>query len=395
MFPLPRLAFVLALVALIFCASPRAQALTKTWDAEGATGDATIGNNWNTNGGPTAADDVIFDNSGQSPLEDIFLNGAAPVNGATINLTAASNQNWNLGADDSSNLPFTLTLTTGNLSVLSTSGTGTYILGATSSALIGTGILTLATSGTGFTFDNSRINGGILQINAIVSGSNTVVTKKGAGEIKLSGVNTYTGATTISAGTLTLATSSGSALGFTTGIIVNAGGTLRLGANNQINNGATLSLGGGTFAKGNFNEGTAGSGGTSTLGLGALTLTATGSTIDFGTGTVGALNFAGLNPATFTLTINNWTGTANTVGNAGTDRLVFDSDQTSNLSSFNFTGFAPGAVQFALGGGFFEVDPVPEPSTWCAAALAAAVIGFQLRHRMWTASRKFILRLTS
>jgi hypothetical protein len=90
---------------------------------------------------------------------------------------------------------------------------------------------------------------------------------------------------------------------------VNSGGTLLLGANDQINNNATISLGGGAFAKGDFNEGT-----TSAIGVGALTLTASGSHIDFGTGTVGTLTFASLNASTFTLTVNNWTGNYNTVG---------------------------------------------------------------------------------
>jgi hypothetical protein len=65
---------------------------------------------------------------------------------------------------------------------------------------------------------------------------------------------------------------------------------------------------------------------------------------------------------------------------------------------FYFAGFAPGVVEFALGGSFFEIAPfapVPEPSTWCAAAIAAAIIGFQLRHRMRAAGRKFIHRLTT
>lgn len=47
----------------------------------------------------------------------------------------------------------------------------------------------------------------------------------------------------------------------------------------------------------------------------------------------------------------------NTVGSVSTDRLVFDSDKTSNLNNFDFTGFAPGAVEFAPGGGFFEIAP--------------------------------------
>src|SRR5207253_5884650 len=98
---------------------------------------------------------------------------------------------------------------------------------------------------------------------------------------------------------------------------------------------------------------------------------ASGSHINFGTGIVGTLTFASLSAGLFTLTIDNWTGTTNAVGNASTDRLIFDSDQVLNLASFNFTGYT-GAVEFALGGGFYEVVPlgVPEPSTWISAILA-------------------------
>jgi hypothetical protein len=63
----------------------------------------------------------------------------------------------------------------------------------------------------------------------------------------------------VSGGTLTLASGSGSALGST----------------------SAITLGGGTFANGNFSEGSA-----NTAGVGALNLTAAGSHLDFGTGTV-------------------------------------------------------------------------------------------------------------
>jgi autotransporter-associated beta strand protein len=379
---------VFALLALIFCAPFSAQAATKTWDAAGATGDATVGSNWNTNGPPAATDDALFDNSFQSPLEDIFLTGitagVGTVNSATINLTVGTNQNWNLGASSGASA-FSLTLTTGNISVLSTSGTGTYVIGATSGSLIGTGIMTLATSAPGFTFDNERTNGGLLQINAIVSGSQTV-TKTGAGPVSLTGVNTYTGATNVNAGTLTLATSSGAALGSATSIVVNSGGTLLLGATNQINNTAPITLSGGTFAKGNFSEGS-----TSTAGVGALTLNATGSHLNFGTGTVGTLTFASFTPGTNTLGINNWTGTAGTVGNGTTDRLIFASDQSSNLSSFSFTGYGSGATEFSLAGGYFEItpgSPVPEPSTYVAGALTLAALVYHQRRRLGRFTRR-------
>jgi autotransporter-associated beta strand protein len=576
--------------ALTFCAPPSAQAVTKAWDGGSTTGDWNLQNNWDLNGLPVSGDDVLFDSSLQTPLEDIFLNAAQSINTLTINLTAGANQSWNLGADNGTS-GFTLTLATGNISVLSTSGTGTYIIGATSGGSgIGTGIMTLATTATGFTFDNSRSNGGLLQIDAIVSGAKTV-TKTGAGTVSLTGVNTYTGgttinggtliannaaslgatsgaltvnagtveiatgftttrnitlgsiastfqidpsqtytttgvvsstgalnktgtgtmvlsgantytgattvsagtlkaglasvantsgafgnnsavtlantsgvalditgfntqigsltgggatggnitlgaatlttggnntspaayagvisgtggvtkigtgtqilsgantfggATTINGGTLTLATSSGSALGSTSAITVNSGGTLLLGANNQISIAATMTLAGGTFAKGNFNEGLAGSAGTSTLGVGALTLTATGSTVDFGSGTVGTLSFASFTPGANTLLINNWTGAANTLGTASTDRLIFNSDQTANLSSFSFTGYAPGATEFNLGGGYYEITPaaVPEPATYAVGLLTLFVIACQQRKK-WR--RKLVFRPT-
>lgn len=364
-------AFVFILLALIVCAPHSAQAATKTWDAGGSTGDATLGSNWAANGAPGAADEALFDNSWQSPLEDIFLNAAGAIDRVTINLTVGSNQNWNIGASSSST-GFTLTLGSGNISVLSTSGTGTYIVGATSGAGIGTGIMTFATSGPGFTFNNSRTNGGLLQINAIVSGATKTVTKTGTGTVILTGSNTFTGATTINAGTLKVATISGSALGSTTTITVNSGGTLLLGASNQINNTAPITLAGGTFAKGDFSEGS-----TSTAGAGGLTLSATGSHLDFGTGTAGTLTFASFIPGSFSLTIDNWT--------AGTDRLVFNSDQSANLSSFNFTGYGAGAFEVNLGGGYYEITPVapvPEPSTYIAGSLALGVLGYHLRRRL-------------
>jgi hypothetical protein len=170
---------------------------------------------------------------------------------------------------------------------------------------------------------------------------------------------------------------------------VNSGGTLLLGASNQINNSATITLGGGTFAKGNFSEGS-----TSTAGVGALILSATGSHLDFGTGTVGVLTFASFAPGGNALTIDNWTGTLATVGNALTDRLIFASDQSGNLGSFNFTGFGAGAVEFDLGGGYFEITPVPEAGTYFSGSIVLALILLhhrkqlrQLVHR-WRASRK-------
>jgi hypothetical protein len=151
-----------------------------------------------------------------------------------------------------------------------------------------------------------------------------------------------------------------------------------LGASNQIQNVTPVTLDGGTIATGGFSEGTA-----TTVGLGALTLTGSGSKIDFGTGAVGVLNIASFNPGVDLLEIDNWTGTSNTIGNASTDRLIFNTDQSANLGSFSFIGYS-GATEFALGSGYYEItglDPVPEPATWFVAVLVLLALGYHYRQR--------------
>lgn len=215
-----------------------------------------------------------------------------------------------------------------------------------------------------------------------LTSSGGTLSKTGTGTLTLTGTNTFSGATTVSGGTLLASGALGAALGSTSGITVNSGGTLQLGASNQINNSAAITMAGGTFAKGNFSEGA-----TNAVGMGALTLTATGSHLDFGTGTVGALSFSSLSASTFTITVDNWTGTYATQGSAATDRLIFNSDQSSNLNHFFFTGYGAGAIQFNLGGGFFEiVAAVPEPGTWISGFLVLAGLslhaGRRIRKRM-------------
>lgn len=216
-------------------------------------------------------------------------------------------------------------------------------------------------------------------VSAILAGSGAFMTKSTAGTVTLTRANTFTGATTIDDGTLIVASSSGGALNATSGVLVNWGGTLMLGANNQINNTATITLAGGILAKGNFSEGTA-----SAPGMGALILTASGSGIDFGNGTVGTLTFASFTPGVFSLTVSDWTGTAGAAGDASTDRLLFTSSQSANLGSFTFSGHGAGAMEFDLGNGYYEITPVslvPEPSTYIAAVFLLATIGFRHARR--------------
>ncbi|MFN2623421.1 MAG: beta strand repeat-containing protein [Chthoniobacterales bacterium] len=326
--------------------------------------------------------------TGSSPNSDLV------VDGTTVVLSAANSYNGpttiqnsgTLELGNSNVLPTSpqtaLTINTSSVFDLASYSDGVASLSGDSTAIVknsvvsGTSTLTV-NPGTGV---STTFSGVIAGTNGGTQG-NMALQKNGAGELILTGANTYSGSTTVNGGTLTLANSSGSALGSTNNITVNSGGTVLLGQSNQINNTATMTLAGGTFAKGDFSEGSA-----STPGLGALTLMASGSHLDFGAGTVGVLTFASFTPSSFTLTIDNWTGTPNTVGSPSTDRLVFASDQNGNLSSFLFTGYS-GAAEFNLGGGYWEVTPVsavPETSTWVAAALALGVVTFHLVRRRRT-----------
>jgi autotransporter-associated beta strand protein len=328
--------------------------------------------NITTNGitGGSANSNVVFDGT------TVVLSAASSYNGST---TIQNSGTFKLGGNNllpttpqtglTINTSGTFDLASYNGSVASLTGDSTATV--KNSVIGGTSTLTVnpASGSTTFAGIIAGTNGG--------TQGNVAVQKNGLGTLVLNGVNTYSGSTTVSGGTLTAAAPAGtSALGFTSGVTVNSGGTFLLGASDQINNTATVTLGGGTLAKGNFSEGSA-----STPGAGALTLTAAGSLIDFGTGTVGVLTFDTFNPSTYALTIANWTGTPNTVGTDSTDRLIFASDQTANLSIFLFNGYGPGAVEFDLGNGYYEVAPVPETSTCLAAALTLGVVGIQLLFR--------------
>jgi autotransporter-associated beta strand protein len=308
--------------------------------------------------------------------------------GGTLDLRADSAVDYRSNTTVSGNATITAQRQTSGAAVQQSLGTlsinaSTLTVNAGSSVTSGTQTLafgaTTLSGNTTFNVANGASASAQLTLGAVsqdVAGRG--LTKSGTGTLLLSGAGTYSGLTTISGGTLTAAATSGSALGSTSSITVNSGGSLLLGASDQINNSANMTLSGGTFAKGNFAEGTS-----IAAGLGALTLSASGSHIDFGTGTVGVLNFTSLIAGANTLSIDNWTGIANTLGNTDTDRLIFNSDQTLNLTSFSFTGYT-GATEIALGNNYFEVVPlaaVPEPRTFLPGILGGVVIAGGLVRR--------------
>jgi hypothetical protein len=77
------------------------------------------------------------------------------------------------------------------------------------------------------------------------------------------------------------------------------------------------------------------------------------------------------------------------VAGKGTDQLYFGTDSTGltlpQLSQISF--YSDSGTTFLGTGGFTigmdgELGPVPEPSTWVAAALAFGYIGFTQRRRL-------------
>lgn len=279
--------------------------------------------------------------------------------------------------------------------------------------------------------NNLILNGGTVQaygqemtysgLVSLLADTNLEGTAKFSGEISgtaglnvstgnsviLAAVNTYSGTTTVSLGTL-VAGLSGS-LGNTSGITVRGGeyingnGTLLLSGvgENRINDLADVTLAGGDFPwtggifnTGGLNEGpTDGFLGSQPAEMGILSVEKF-STIDFSslaTAHGSNLLFLNLNYAAGDLIrIVRWTGVAGTDnGSPGNDRLLFTLNpgfSTEALSSVEF--FDDAGEPFGYGGailipynGYTELVPVPEPSSWMFGVGSLVLLGS--RRRPW------------
>jgi autotransporter-associated beta strand protein len=320
----------------------------------------------------------------------------APAADVVFSATGVSPQNQNTVLDSDA----TISSLTVNDSVAVT------ISGAHTLSIVGAGTTTGITinSGAGLTTINSNLalsgssqtmavnNAAGLLINGSVGGT-IGLTKTGSGTLTLAGTNTYSGATTINAGTLNVGATG--ALGGTSSIVVNASGTLLLSeagspTTDRINNSSTMTLNGGTFNTAGLSEHNL-AGATVTPGIGALTLS-NNSIIDLGAG-ASILAFANSSAQTWsgTLSVYNWSGTALT-GN-GTDQIYFGTDSTgltatqlSQIAFYSDSGTTLLGTAVYASGLDGEVVPVSESSTWFAAALAFGGLGFTQRRRM----RKFL-----
>jgi len=231
--------------------------------------------------------------------------------------------------------------------------------------------------------------GGTLVINGAISQSaaGKSISKTGGGTLTLTGANTYTGGTSVTAGTLLVNNTTGSGTG-TGAVTVNGSGTT-LGGTGTISGTVTL---GGTTPGAILNPGPKGTNATSgsvgTLTTGALTLTGANTVhIDaFGTlatqwdklvstgaislGTTSALDVTIASGLTFTA------GTTYVLLN-GTSLTGTFSGIADNQAVI-FSGYLFTADYTSTG---FDLVAVPEPGTWCTAALALLSLGYMQRRR--------------
>jgi autotransporter-associated beta strand protein len=200
---------------------------------------------------------------------------------------------------------------------------------------------------------------GTLTYGGSLAGSG-VLEKAGNGTLTLSGVNTYSGDTLISAGTLNLNNSAGVALSNTGLVTVAGGATLLISQSNQVN-GAAVTLSGGTIARGS---------GVSEV-FGALNLTGA-SALNFGSGAAGAMSFgiyeAGGTPSAL-LTVNSFfAGNTLTFGTDLSGYITNSYTGTAFTSEFFNINSTSGGFTSDWNGSTFTITAIPEPSTCAVAA---------------------------
>lgn len=446
------LSFSLAAVASVFvCAMPSARATTYYWDNNaGTAGFGTAGGTWsgsaslwNTNitgtPGPTGtvvtttADTLSFGITGTG-LSGGTITMSGTVNAATLTVGSSSGTIIigtvaNEGMIDMGSTAGTITtgaamslrsvlagtagFTKAGSATLTLSGTntfsgatiisaGTLSLGTnalalqnsalnTLNSLSGTASAGLKISGTALTLGGLTGNKNLASVFTTTSGgysgltaltlnpgtgatasysgviangaAGMTLTKTGLGTQILTGTNTYSGATTVTLGTLSL----GSNLSATSAVIVD-GGTLTSSVAN-----VNLGVGAVSMSSGAITPGGAGT-------VGSFTLAANQA---FST-TGGTLNIDLISSVSFDQIIGSGTGTFSLTDTtlalsgltsvAGTYQLFSGFGGTNSVSGLTITGLDPGLTGSLDTTGLLTIAAIPEPSTY-SALLGALTLG--------------------
>ncbi len=246
-----------ALAIAVFAPSS-AHAVTYFWDSNnGTAGFGTATGTWADPNAGTATSGWSTSSAG---TDVVNLNSLTPTTSDTIN--------FGNGATG---------LAVGTITVSGTvnSGDMTFASGSGAIVLSGGTAINLAAAST------ITVNNATDTISSVLAGAGTSFTKAGTGILVLNAANTFTGATTVNAGSLTVNGAAGS-INTSSAVTVGFGATLNLdntaGSVDRILNSATLTLNGGTlvFTGGGSTASTTETIGTLAIGAGGTTITLTG-----------------------------------------------------------------------------------------------------------------------
>ena len=315
-----------------------ASTITSTSKTEAVSSAITLEGNYTfANNAPSASADKLTISgaisSASGSATTLSLNSAAgtssTISGPISDGTSGSTMALSIGGG-------TWTLSgTNTFSGGTTIGAGTLVLGASggTTGSLGTGNVSVA-SGANLTFAEGTTTGFSYTFANNISGAGSVTKSGTGGLLFLTGANSYTGATLISAGILNV--QSGSALGNTSGVTVASGTTLQLEGN---------------MSEGNVSLALAGAGATT----GGLTATGALENVS-GTNTyAGLVRLAGTGAASTTIS-----------SDAGTLNLTNTGTITGSGDALTLTGAGNGSISSSIGTGAGTVT-VNGPGTWTLA----------------------------
>ena len=332
---------------------------TLTIGSTGGTGELS----WNagtdgldtggSDGAPTTIN-LVMTGPGQIETEgskSLFLNANNTYTGGTI-LGGSGGVNFSTGGAFGSGVitegttgpvlasQGTSSLTVPNNVTLVSADNLTYAGGATAPTTF-SGAWTLPA--VGLTSTLTVTAGTPMTISGAIGGAGNL-TKAGAGTLILTGVSTYTGGTTVSAG------------------------SLQLGVGNALSSSTLMTLSGGTITLAGFNE---------SMTSAPLVVSAN-STIDFGGSTTEEIDFATSSTWTAgkTLNLNNW--------NNG-DALNFGGSSSgltsAELAEITFDG-GPTGLAGITSNGYIVDTATPEPSTLALGVIGGLALLRNIRRRM-------------